>query len=83
MVQPYKHEPFTNFTIDENRQGYLTGLNTVESYLGQDYPLVIGGEKITTEDKIASYNPANKQELIGRVSKANRDLAQQAMEAAV
>jgi 1-pyrroline-5-carboxylate dehydrogenase len=83
LVQPYKHEPFTNFTVEENRQGYLTGLKTVEGYLGQDFPLVIGGEKITTEDKIASYNPANKQELIGRVSKANRDLAEQAMQAAV
>ncbi|HLO11662.1 MAG TPA: L-glutamate gamma-semialdehyde dehydrogenase, partial [Pseudoneobacillus sp.] len=83
MVQPYKHEPFTNFSEETNRQGYLTGLQTVESYLGQDYPLVIGGEKITTEDKIASYNPSNKEELIGRVSKANRELAEQAMQAAV
>jgi 1-pyrroline-5-carboxylate dehydrogenase len=83
MVQPYKHEPFTNFAEETNREGFLTGLKTVEGYLGQDYPLVIGGEKITTEDKIASYNPSNKEELIGRVSKANRDLAEQAMQAAV
>ncbi|WP_230498842.1 aldehyde dehydrogenase family protein, partial [Pseudoneobacillus rhizosphaerae] len=83
MVQPYKHEPFTNFSVEENRNAYLTGLKTVEGYLGQDYPLVIGGEKITTEDKIASYNPSNKEELIGRVSKANRELAEQAMQAAV
>jgi 1-pyrroline-5-carboxylate dehydrogenase len=69
--------------VEENRNAYLTGLKTVEGYLGQDYPLVIGGEKITTEDKIASYNPSNKEELIGRVSKANRELAEQAMQAAV
>ena len=37
MVQPYKHEPFTDFTIEENRQAYLKALKTVESYLGQDY----------------------------------------------
>ncbi|MED3576038.1 aldehyde dehydrogenase family protein, partial [Cytobacillus praedii] len=30
-----------------------------------------------------SYNPANKTEVIGRVSKANRDLAEKAMQAAV
>lgn len=83
MVQPYKHEPFTDFSIEDNRQGYLNGLKTVESYLGQDYPLVIGGERITTEDKIVSYNPANKEEVIGRVSKANQQLAEQAMQAAV
>ncbi|WP_082446863.1 L-glutamate gamma-semialdehyde dehydrogenase [Cytobacillus solani] len=83
MVQPYKHEPFTNFKLEENHQVYLTGLKTVESYLGKDYDLVIDGERISTEDKIVSYNPANKTEVIGRVSKANRDLAEKAMQAAV
>jgi 1-pyrroline-5-carboxylate dehydrogenase len=83
MVQPYKHEPFTDFKVEENRTAFLTGLKTVEGYLGQDYDLVIGGERISTEDKIVSYNPSNKEEVIGRVSKANRDLAEKAMQAAV
>ncbi|AIM16835.1 MULTISPECIES: L-glutamate gamma-semialdehyde dehydrogenase [Neobacillus] len=83
MVQPYKHEPFTDFTVEENRQAYLQGLKTVEGYLGQEYPLIIGGERITTEEKIISYNPANKEEVIGRVSKANKELAEKAMQAAV
>lgn len=83
MVQPYRHEPLTDFTKEENRQAYLEALKTVEGYLGQDYDLVIGGEKISTDDKIVSYNPANKEEVIGRVSKANKELAEKAMEAAV
>lgn len=83
MVQQYKHEPFTDFTVEENRQAYLRGLQTVESYLGQDYDLIIGGEQISTDEKIVSVNPSNKQELIGRVSKANRELAEKAMKAAV
>ncbi|WP_139266855.1 aldehyde dehydrogenase family protein, partial [Cytobacillus oceanisediminis] len=83
MVQPYKHEPFTNFKEEENREAYLKGLQTVESYLGQDYDLLIGGERISTEDKIVSINPSNKEEVVGRVSKANRELAEKAMQAAV
>jgi 1-pyrroline-5-carboxylate dehydrogenase len=83
MVQPYKHEPLTDFSTEENRQAYLEGLKTVEGYLGQDYDLVISGERISTEDKIVSYNPANKEEVVGRVSKANKDLAEKAMKAAV
>ncbi|MDR4945266.1 L-glutamate gamma-semialdehyde dehydrogenase [Neobacillus cucumis] len=82
MIQPYKHEPLTDFSVDENRQEYLQALKIVEGYLGQDYPLVIGGEKITTEEKIVSYNPAKKEEVIGRVSKANKELAEKAMQAA-
>ncbi|WP_284036820.1 L-glutamate gamma-semialdehyde dehydrogenase [Neobacillus sp. 114] len=83
MVQPYKHEPLTDFTVEENRQAYLQALKTVEGYLGQDYPLIIGGEKLTTEEKIVSYNPANKEEVVGSVSKANKELAEKAMQAAV
>ncbi|WP_139266821.1 aldehyde dehydrogenase family protein, partial [Cytobacillus oceanisediminis] len=83
MVQPYKHEPFTNFKTEENREAYLLGLKTVESYLGQDYDLLIGGERISTDEKIVSINPSNKEEVVGRVSKANRELAEKAMQAAV
>ncbi|WP_409304038.1 L-glutamate gamma-semialdehyde dehydrogenase [Peribacillus sp. SCS-155] len=82
MVQQYKHEPFTDFSQENNKRDYLAGINTVKSYLGQDYALVIGGERISTEDKIESFNPADKNELIGRVSKANRELAEKAMQAA-
>jgi 1-pyrroline-5-carboxylate dehydrogenase len=67
---PYKHEPFTDFSQKENQKAFKEGLKLVESYLGQDYPLIIGGERVTTEDKIVSVNPANKEELIGRDSKA-------------
>jgi 1-pyrroline-5-carboxylate dehydrogenase len=82
MVQLYKHEPFTDFSDEKNKEAFLTGLKTVESYLGQDYDLIIGGERISTEDKIISYNPANKSEIIGRVSKANKELAEKAMQVA-
>ncbi|MED4688829.1 L-glutamate gamma-semialdehyde dehydrogenase [Peribacillus frigoritolerans] len=79
----YKHEPFVDFTNEENKKAYQEALQTVEGYLGQDYPLYIGAEQVTTDEKIVSYNPADKQEVIGRVSKANRDLAEKAMQEAV
>ena len=49
---PYKHEPFTDFTVEENKQAFLEALKQVEGYLGQDYPLIIGGERIMTEEKL-------------------------------
>lgn len=80
---PYKHEPFTDFSKEANKKAFQEGLKLVDSYLGKDYPLVIGGERITTDDKIDSINPANKSEVIGRVSKASRELAEKAMNTAV
>lgn len=82
MVVPYKHEPFTDFTVEENKQLMLDALKKVEADLGKDYPLIINGERIMTEDKIVSVNPSNKKEVIGYVSKANKELAEKAMKVA-
>lgn len=83
MVKPYHHEPFTDFSKEENQKAFKEGLKVVDTYMGQDYDLVINGERVSTEDKIVSVNPANYEEVVGRVSKANKDLAEQAMQAAV
>ncbi|WP_416828876.1 L-glutamate gamma-semialdehyde dehydrogenase [Ectobacillus polymachus] len=82
MVVAYKHEPFTDFSLTNNRLAFEEGLRTVNSYLGQQYPLRIGGALITTEEKIISSNPANREEVIGYVAKANLELAQKAMQVA-
>ena len=82
MVVPYTHEPFTDYTVEENRNAMLEAIKQVEADLGGEYPLIIGGERITTDDKIVSVNPANKDEVIGYVSKANKELAEKAMKVA-
>lgn len=82
MVVPYKHEPFTDFSVEENKQALTEGLNVVQSYLNKEYDLIIGGQRYSTKDKIVSVNPANKQEVIGTVSKATQDHAEKAMQIA-
>ncbi|WP_078410247.1 L-glutamate gamma-semialdehyde dehydrogenase [Priestia abyssalis] len=83
MTVPYKHEPFTNFTIEENKKAFQDALAYVQTQLGKEYPLVIGGEYIATEQKVVSINPANKEEVIGSVSMADQELAEKAMQAAL
>ncbi|MFP7484169.1 L-glutamate gamma-semialdehyde dehydrogenase [Priestia filamentosa] len=82
-IKAYKHEPFTDFTVEENKTQFQEALKLVQSSLGKDYSLVIGKEEIETENKIVSVNPANKSEVIGRVSKADQKLAEKAMEVAL
>ncbi|MGG3926312.1 L-glutamate gamma-semialdehyde dehydrogenase [Metabacillus fastidiosus] len=82
MVIQYKHEPFTNFSEEENRRLFTESLRYIQSYLGNDYDLVINGERISTKDKIVSVNPANHDEIIGTVSKATVELAEKAMKSA-
>ncbi|PDM40349.1 L-glutamate gamma-semialdehyde dehydrogenase [Parageobacillus yumthangensis] len=83
MFTPYRHEPLTDFTIEENKRVFEKALKDVSFQLGKEYPLIIGSERITTTDKVVSINPANKEEIVGIVSKANKQLADQAMEAAL
>lgn len=82
MVVPYKHEPFTDFLVDENKRAFEDGLKIVQSYLNQDYSLIIGRNRVATKDKIISINPANKEEVIGTVSKATKAHAEEAMQIA-
>jgi 1-pyrroline-5-carboxylate dehydrogenase len=82
-MKPYTHEPFTNFADEKNKQAFQEALAYVQTQLGKDYPVVIGGESITTDSKIQSINPANKEEVIGSVSMADKELAEQAMQGAL
>ncbi|MFB5660389.1 L-glutamate gamma-semialdehyde dehydrogenase [Alteribacillus sp. HJP-4] len=82
MYTAYRHEPFTDFTKEENRQVFQEALNKVENTLGKNYPLIVGGERIFTDEKMNSVNPANKEEIIGAVSKSNTTIIDQAFDAA-
>ncbi|MBU8916941.1 L-glutamate gamma-semialdehyde dehydrogenase [Bacillus sp. FJAT-29953] len=82
-MQPYTHEPLTNFSEEKNKKAFQDALDFVQSQLGKHYPVVIGGELITTDKKIASINPANKEEVIGTVSMVDLELAESAMQTAL
>lgn len=57
-------------------------IELVKTQLGKEYPLVIGGERIKTDDTLASINPANRTEVVGRFHKATKELASRAVETA-
>ncbi|MFX0561106.1 L-glutamate gamma-semialdehyde dehydrogenase [Tepidibacillus infernus] len=82
MIKEFTPEPLTDFSKEENRKAFEAALELVKSELGKEYPLIINGEKIFTEKKIVSYNPAKKDEVIGVVSKANQELAEKAIQEA-
>ena len=67
---PFRNEPLIDFSLAENRKAMETALAQAKSQLGRTYPLMIGGQAITTERTFASLNPCNHQEVIGYVSQA-------------
>ena len=82
MQTEFRNEPFTDFSKEENAQAMRAAIEKVKGELGREYPLVIGGERIKTEAKLESLNPAKKTEVVGRFQKATPELAQRAVQTA-
>ncbi|ANE45367.1 1-pyrroline-5-carboxylate dehydrogenase [Paenibacillus swuensis] len=82
-ISPFQNEAFVDFSQPENKKAMEDALTKVRATLGKDIPLHIGGEKITTEDRIVSINPGNTDEVIASVSKASKELAEKAMQTAL
>src|ERR1051326_3500298 len=81
-IQPFRNEPFADFSIAENRQAMLAALAKVRSEFGREYQLRIGSEWFATGDKLVSVNPSKPSEVVGVHHKATGELANRAIEAA-
>ncbi len=79
----YKTEPLTDFQIELNIKKYEEGIRTVYTYLGENYDLIINGERVKTEHKVDSINPANHREIVGTISQASIKEADLAMKVAL
>ena len=81
-MKQFKNEVFTDFTNKKNADKFREALIKVHAEFNSEYPVIIGGGKIFTEDKIFSINPSNTNEVVGKVSKANPEMANRAIETA-
>ena len=82
LENQFHNEPLTDFSQPANRQSLRSALQLVQSQLGREYDLLIGGKAIRTDRKIASVNPAQPSEVVGLASKADASQAAAAVEAA-
>lgn len=74
VLDEFKNEPFTDFSKPENAEAMKAALEKVRGELGRDHPVVIDGEKITFDSKFKSYNPANKEEVVGVFSEVDDEV---------
>lgn len=83
MITEFRNEPFTDFSQAANQEAIKNALAKVRKELGKKHPLVIDGEYIETDDLLTSTNPSKPKEVIGTFSKADKELAEKAMQAAL
>ncbi len=79
MKRPFVNEPLTDFSVRANADAFQQALDKVRATFGRAYPLIVGGEKIYTDDVLESRNPSNPSEVVGRVSQATPELADRAV----
>lgn len=82
MLPEFRNEPLTDFSNPQNVEAFAEAIELVRSQLGREYPLVVNGEEIWTDDKIASLNPARPDEVVGYFSKGTKEIAERAVEQA-
>lgn len=82
MPTEFRNEPFTDFSKEENAAAMRAAIDKVKTQLGNEYPLVIGGERINTGATLDSINPANRTQVVGKFHKATKELANKAVETA-
>ncbi len=78
----FQNEPYTDFSIPENRREMERALAVVRSGFGREYDLQIGGERVKTCQFLESRNPSRPGEIVGRHHKATPELARKAVETA-
>lgn len=82
MLQPYRPQPYSDFTDDTQATRYREALRAVEASLGADAPLVIGGDRVTTKLTIESTDPSLPDRLVGISASADVPHADAAITAA-
>ena len=82
VAAPFRNEPLADFSLAANRDQMKMALKEVESRLGETWPLIVGGKRITTPKTIDSVNPSHFRQVVGRCSAATAEDARRAIEIA-
>jgi RHH-type proline utilization regulon transcriptional repressor/proline dehydrogenase/delta 1-pyrroline-5-carboxylate dehydrogenase len=78
----YRNSPLVNFAYKDSQEKMQGALREVRKRFGEKYPLVIGGEKVWTDQLTPSVNPSAPDQVVGYGSEAGIPEAERAVKAA-
>jgi 1-pyrroline-5-carboxylate dehydrogenase len=82
MLSPFKNEPLTDFAKEDNRKAMQAAIDKVRGEIGREYPVVVGGERMTGFKTFDTINPSKKTESLGRFQKAPKEVVTKAVDVA-
>ncbi|MCS6999972.1 MAG: L-glutamate gamma-semialdehyde dehydrogenase [Bacteroidota bacterium] len=82
-MKEFRNEPVLDFSNLKNIRAQRAAIEDVRKRFGKEYPNIIGGKKVFTEEKTISRNPARPSEVVGIFQKGGKEHAEQAIAAAL
>src|SRR5690606_16740315 len=81
LFGPYTPEPFADFSDALVNASFHAALERVRGQLGREHPLIIGGEKVSTDTWLDSTDPGAPDRIVGRAAMAKAQHIDQAFDA--
>jgi len=78
----FSNDPERDFSQPEARLGMAEAVERVRGMLGKDYPAIIDGSPIWTDQCIVSRDPSRPSQVVGRTSSSSLKDAERAVQAA-
>jgi 1-pyrroline-5-carboxylate dehydrogenase len=78
----YSPTTYLDYSKSEHRASYEKAIADIRSTAGQEYPLVIGGQRLKGSKTFDSTNPSKPSEVLGRFQSGTKEQAAQAVEVA-
>jgi len=82
-IPKFRNEPLVDFSKSVLRKKQASAIAVLRETLGREYPIVIGGERITAPQKFSSFNPSRSAEVVGVFQKGDAAIAAKAVDAAL
>ena len=82
-MEPFRPEPFSDFSNPAVSAAFEQALAAVQAQLGKRYPMIIGGRRVDAAESIRSVNPSQPDQVVGYAAKGGLKEAEAAVEAAL
>ncbi len=83
MIHDFINEPYTDFSVPENRKEQEEALKNAAAQFDREYPLFINGKDVKSDHKMKSINPSHKDQVVATFYKAGKKEVDRAMQAAL
>lgn len=81
-LDEFQNEVLTDFSAADRKQEMRQAIQGVRRQLGNEYEIVIGGERFRSDEKFNSINPSLSSEIVGVFQKGSEALADKAVASA-